>query len=634
MCGINGFVTLNKSNQQKLVTEMTRMNDLIVHRGPDDDGVFVEDGDDFSLALGMRRLAIIDLHSGKQPIFSDNRQLVIVFNGEIYNYPVLREELQKEGVVFNTQSDTEVILKLYEQEGEASFKKLDGMFAFSIYDKKKNKIFIARDFFGEKPLYYTQLDNQFIWGSELKSVINKLGRKPTISIDGLNLFFRLTYTPAPYTIYEDIFKLEPNHYLIYDLKKRSLESHIIDQEVVPEQKNKISLTDARKEVKNLMYQSVASRSIADVGIGTFLSGGVDSSIVSLCLSQYKSEPIDTFSIGFEKKSYDETDKSRIVANLINSNHHEFIIGEKDLEKNIDEILLNFDEPFADSSSLPTYLVSNKTSDYVKVALTGDGGDEVFGGYNKYYMGKMNQRYTGIIPKKLHNLVLKVTSPLLRDSDDKRGHRYRIDRLLNSIDYNNQYYWDIISLGYTKNTLHRYLPSTHLNNNIFNRYIDKTKIESPTTLTDFRIIDKNISLEGDMLVKVDRTSMLNSLECRAPFLNKKIWNYANSLPEKYLLNGWDKKFILKEAFKDQFPKGFLDISKSGFGVPVGDWLRSTLRKELESYTESNKLATQQIFNVDEVQKLVSNHLSGTADNTFKVWTFYCFQKWYFNTYLTL
>jgi len=634
MCGINGFIALEKSDPKNLAAEIALMNDLIVHRGPDDDGVFIEDGDDFGLALGMRRLSIIDLHSGKQPIFSDDKQLVIVFNGEIYNYPELRKELQQNGTVFSTQSDTEVILKLYEQEGEASFKKLDGMFAFSIYDKKKNKVYIARDFFGEKPLYYTQDNTHFIWGSELKSVINKLGRKPAISSDGLNLYFRLTYTPAPYTIYEDIFKLEPNHYLIYDLNNKSLTSHAIEQEVVPEQKSNITLADAKKEVKNLVYESVASRSIADVGIGTFLSGGVDSSIVSLCLSQYKSDPIDTFSIGFEKKSYDETDKSRIVADQINSKHHEFIIGEKDLEKNVNEILLNFDEPFADSSSLPTYMVSKKTSDYVKVALTGDGGDEVFGGYNKYYMGKMNQRYAGIVPKKLHGLILKAAKPLLRDSDDKRGNRYKIDRLLNSIDYDNEYYWDIISLGYTKNSLHRYLLPTYLNNHVFDQYIDKTKIEKPSSLTDFRIIDKNISLEGDMLVKVDRTSMMNSLECRAPFLNKKIWNYANKLPEKYLMNGWDKKFILKEAFKDQFPEGFLDKSKSGFGVPVGDWLRSSLRDELESYTTANKLAVQQIFNVDEMQKLVSNHLSGIADNTFKVWTFYCFQKWYYNTYLAL
>lgn len=632
MCGINGFITLEKKDPQDLVPEINYMNDLIFHRGPDDDGVFVEQAEGFAVALGMRRLSIIDLHSGKQPIFSDDKELVIVFNGEIYNYRDLKEHLQKQGVNFRTSSDTEVILKMYENEGEASFGKLDGMFAFSIYDKRKNKVFIVRDFFGEKPLYYTQTDNMFIWGSELKAVIYKLQKKPSISVEGLNLFFRLTYTPAPYTIYDGIFKLEPNHYLVYDLDKKNYSKHAVDEELIPEQKSKIGLEQAKKEVKDLVFQSVVSRSVADVPIGTFLSGGVDSSIVSLCLAQYKSNPIDTFSIGFEKKSYDETDKSRVVAKQINSKHHEFIIGEKDIEKNLDEILLNFDEPFADSSSLPTYIVSNKTADFVKVALTGDGGDEVFGGYNKYYIGKMNKKYTRIVPRIAHNLLLKSSSLFLRDSNDKRGTRYKIDRFLNSIDYDGQYYWDIISLGYTKNSLHRYLLPSYLKSDIFDWYIDKTKIDRPSSITDFRVIDRNISLEGDMLVKVDRTSMLNSLECRAPFLNKKIWDYANQLPENYLMNGWDKKFILKEAFKDQFPEGFLDKSKSGFGVPVGDWLRSSLKKELQGYTEKNKLLAQQIFDVEEIQQLVSNHISGKADNTFKVWTFYCFQKWYFNNYL--
>lgn len=634
MCGINGFIFKEKTDNSYLTNNINNMNNLIHHRGPDDDGIFTEVRNGYGITMGMRRLSIIDLHSGKQPIFSEDKQITIVFNGEIYNFLDLKRELLQKGVVFNTNSDTEVILKLYEIEGVSSFKKLDGMFAFSIYDKRKKKIFITRDFFGEKPLYYSNINNQFIWGSELKSIIHKLKSKPKINIKGLNLYFRLTYIPAPYTIYENIHKLEPNHYITYNLIEQEFSIDKIHETTVNNKKSAPTFKEAKKKVKEIVYESVSSRSISDVPLGTFLSGGVDSSVVSLCLAQEKTSPIETFSIGFEKKSFDETDKSRVVAKQIGSNHHEFIIGEKDLQKNIDEILLNFDEPFADSSSLPTYLVSNKTRDYVKVALTGDGGDEMFGGYNKYYMGKMNSNYTKIIPEAVHNVMSKMIMPFLKVSSDNRGIRFKSKRLLNSFNYNGQFYWDIISLGFTKNGLHNYLLGQYVDNELFDWYANKTGISRPKSLNDFRSIDKQISLEGDMLVKVDRTSMLNSLECRAPFLNKKIWDYSNSLPENFLMKGWNKKYILKEAFKDQFPNGFLEKSKNGFGVPVGDWLRSSLRAELENYAIEKNLVSQNIFQVNQIRELIQNHLSGKSDNTFQVWTFYCFQKWYFNTYQLL
>ncbi|SFT14166.1 asparagine synthase (glutamine-hydrolysing) [Zhouia amylolytica] len=632
MCGINGFIELNTASKD-YVALINSMNDLIIHRGPDDDGIYIHKNSDQVIGMGMRRLSIIDLHTGSQPIHSDDHNCTIVFNGEIYNFLELRHQLKDVGISFNTTSDTEVILKLYEYYGEDSFKLLDGMFAFSIHDKKKNKIFIARDFFGEKPLYYTKTAEGLIWSSELKSLVKILPEKPAISKTGLELFFRLTYIPAPFTIYQQINKLESNHYICFDLNNNTIEVRPISRPPrIP--KNDISFKDAKLKTRELVYDSVISRSVSDVPIGTFLSGGVDSSIVSLCLSKYKSTPIDTFSIGFEKKSYDETDKSQTVAKLIGSHHHEFIINEKDLQEDVHRILLNFDEPFADSSSLPTFMVSKKTSDYVKVALTGDGGDELFGGYNKYYMGKLNKRYTQIIPEKIHSRLLSATAPLLNDKDDSRGIKYKMKRLLNSVDYSDAFYWDIISLGYTANTIHQYLKPSYLSEELFEQFKTHSGIQKPTTLTDYRIIDKHVSLEGDMLVKVDRTSMLNSLECRAPFLNKTLWEYTHSLPESFLMKGWNKKYILKEAFKDDFPKGFLDKSKSGFGVPVGDWLRKSLKNELLSYAEDSQLKTQNIFNTRAIQELVHDHVDSKADNTFKVWTFYCFQKWYYNTYLKL
>ena len=631
MCGINGFIAQSSVDESKMKTILEQMNNLIIHRGPDEDGVYTHSNEHVSIGMAMRRLSIIDLSTGQQPMHTENKDASIVFNGEIYNFLKLKQDLEKEGVIFNTSSDTEVILKLYERKGIAGFKELDGMYAFSIHDKKNNKVIITRDFFGEKPLYYTKTNGVFYWASELKSIIKCLDSKPEINRKGLNLFLRLTYIPAPFTIYEGIHKLEPNSFIEIDLDSGN---HIIQSihDIEEPIQSELSFDEAKQKVKEMVTESVESRSISDVPLGTFLSGGVDSSIVSLCLADMMETKIETFSIGFDKKSFDETDKSRLVANQIKSNHHEFIVNESDLINNIDDILLNFDEPFADSSALPTYLVSNKTRSHVTVALTGDGGDEVFGGYNKYYMGKINNKYTNLVPKVIHDQLKKMAPALLKTKDDKRGKRYQANKLLEAISYDDSYYWDIISLGFDQGDINELLLDNNQEKRLFDYYKKKTNISAPRTLNDFRTIDRHMSLEGDMLVKVDRTSMLNSLECRAPFLNRKIFNFTMTLPEDYLMNKWSKKHILKKAFEDRFPAGFLEKSKQGFGVPVGDWLRAGMKNELMSFIDSNYLNSQGIFNTEKVTELVINHVEGKKDNTFKVWTFFCFQKWYLNTYL--
>ncbi|MFD2823594.1 asparagine synthase (glutamine-hydrolyzing) [Lacinutrix iliipiscaria] len=627
MCGINGIISTTKDLDAVSKT-LQKMNQLIWHRGPDENGFYTKTHHQSMVGMAMQRLSIIDLSTGKQPIYNDDESIVIVFNGEIYNYQILKKQLENEGVTFITKSDTEVILKLYETKGESSFALLDGMFAFSIYDKNRNKVFITRDFFGEKPLYYHKSEKEFFWASELKSIINNLETKPEISKEGLNLYFKLTYTPAPFTIYKDVFKLEANHYIEYDLTDNTFNIHQINS--VKNEKQDLSFNDAKVKLHDLMMQSIESRSISDVPLGTFLSGGVDSSIVSLGLSQLTNQKIDTFSIGFDKASFDETDKSKLVAKLINSNHHEFIISEKDLETHIHEILINFDEPFADSSALPTYIVAKKTRDFVKVALTGDGGDEVFGGYNKYYIGKLNSKYTSVVPEFLHNSTKSILNKVLSTKDDNRGKRFKLKKFVNAINYNNEHYWNIISLGYS-NDIDKLLKPSMLQHDVFEFYKKQSNIKQPKTVHDYREIDRHMSLEGDMLVKVDRTSMLNSLECRAPFLNKTLWEFSNSLPEDYLLKSYNKKHILKEAFKHEFPEDFLEKSKKGFVVPVGDWLRSGLKQELESYIDTKFLETQNLFDIDYIKQLVSHHLSGKEDNSYKVWTYYTFQKWYTNVY---
>jgi len=628
MCGINGFITNNKSGVFSIENILETMNKAILHRGPDQDGFVIDKKPHCFIGMAMRRLSVIDLNQGKQPIYTEDESKVIVFNGEIYNFQSLRSELEQKGIPFKTKSDTEVVLKLYETYGVASFAMLDGMFAFSIYDKILDKIFIARDFFGEKPLFYTKNNGSFIWASELKSIIKILPSKPGIDFEALNLFLQLTYIPAPFTIYDGIHKLESNHYLEFDCINFSYEIHEIVQKF--KTYSETTKAEATKSTHDLVRESVVSRSIADVPLGTFLSGGVDSSIISLCLAQQSDTKIDTFSIGFDKKAFDETEKSRAVAKLINSYHHEFIISEKDLIPNIDEVLLNFDEPFADSSALASYIVANKTKQFVTVALTGDGGDEVFGGYNKYYMGKLNEKYTNLIRYSVHKHFGSVLGNLLHTKDDNRGYRFKMNRLLKAINYEGDFYYNIISLGFQENEISAVLKANSYHKNPLSYY--KNIVGSRNkNLTDFRNIDKLLSLEGDMLVKVDRTSMLSSLECRAPFLNKEIWNFTRQLPENYLLNGWDKKYILKESFHHYFPKDFLNKSKKGFEVPVGDWLRTTLKNELLSYIDIAFLEKQNIFQYETVSSLVNNHIQGKIDNTFRVWTLFCFQKWYRQTY---
>jgi asparagine synthase (glutamine-hydrolysing) len=623
VCGVNGIYKSKPTIGFDSLDVIRQMNDKIKHRGPDDEGFYNFNSEYYHLALGMRRLAIIDLEGGKQPIITDDTKIVLVFNGEIYNFKELKAELINSGVQFKTNSDSEVILKLYEKEGVSSFSKLDGMFVFSIYDRNIDKIYIVRDFFGEKPLYYSNRNNQFVWASELKSLLAIEDKKLEINKQGFSLFFQLTYIPAPFTIFDGVYKLESNHYLELNCLTSEYSSIEIDRN-----SHRFELEtkkDAIRYTEELVRRSVISRSISDVPIATFLSGGVDSSIISLCLSNQQEQRIDTFSIGFKNRLYDESEKARVVAKMIKSNHHEFIVSEKDILKDIDKILNNFDEPFADSSALVSFVIANETSDSVKVALVGDGGDEVFAGYNKYYMGRVNRLYTSIVSEGVHKFSFEFLKRVLNLKKDSRGFKFKLNKFLKSVDYSNEYYFNIISLGFSHIDLNSIFLPIYQSDGL--EYFKSKFIIKDNSITDYRSVDKVISLEGDMLVKVDRTSMLSSLECRAPFLNKELWDFVCQLPDNYLINGWDKKHILKEAFKKYFPEGFLDKKKKGFEVPVGDWLRSGLRTELLGYIEINFIQSQGIFNFENVSNLVHRHLEKIEDNTFKVWTFFCFQKWY-------
>jgi asparagine synthase (glutamine-hydrolysing) len=635
MCGINGFIRNTDSNSVDLIECIKLMNSEIIHRGPNDSGLFVSPNG--KLALGMQRLSIIDLNSGGQPMYSSDKKIVIVFNGEIYNFLDLRQELISfHDVSFSTNSDTEVILKGYEIFGVDYFSNINGMFSIAIYDRRINKLIIVRDRTGEKPLYYWSKNGYFVFCSELKSLkkfwnLHSID-KPSISQIALNLYLSLTYIPSPYSIYEGVLKLEPGCYLEIETESLSFE---IKQfwNILPLEKETITnYSLAKSMLKDLVYDSVDKRMISDVPYGAFLSGGVDSSIIVSVMADLKpNEVIKTFSIISNNKNFDESERSYSVAKHCKTEHYPIVLDLNDIQENINSVILNYDEPFADSSALPSYFVSKVTKEKVTVALTGDGGDEVFGGYNRYKMAHYSNLYNKFIPGFLHDNIIKPLVSQHQLKRDSRGFIFKAKKFVNAFsdsEYDNLI--NIMSLGFERKSLNEYLKlewRTDKDKDFFADYY--SKIDKLTSLQKSRYLDLKICLEGDMLTKVDRASMMSSLECRPPFLDHRLIEFSYQLPDNFLISKGVTKKILKETFEDMLPKGLFSLSKSGFGVPIGDWLRDNLKIELIELSTTDILESQGIFCVHEIQTLVNNHIKGISDNTFKVWTFYCFQKWYIN-----
>ena len=627
MCGINGL--LYRQDTPQIKENITRMNGLIEHRGPDSEGVYLTQ----RIAMGMRRLSIIDLSTGDQPIYNDDKQIVIVFNGEIYNFLDLKAELELQGTVFRTHSDTEVVLRLYEKHGYEMLDKLNGMFAFSIHDKRNDTVFIARDRFGEKPLYYHLDEARIVWASELKSIANFFPEVKKMSKDALSLYFALTYIPAPYCIYQDVFKLLPGHYLIIDTNSLKIKStKYWDIDTKPVVKQPVSYEDAKKEIRELMFESVQKRMIADVPLGVFLSGGVDSTIVAAIMAKQTDRKIKTFSVGYANKRYDESDRARQIAEHIGSDHHDYILDYKEIFNKIDEIVTNYDEPYADSSCLPTWFVSSKTVKHVKVALTGDGGDEVFGGYNKYTLPHYRKRFQKLVPKFARPLIAGTLGSKLFEKGDSKSLFAKITKVASSL--NEELipgHLNVIALGFKQHELDVLLNKEAVNYKSLLYPLFFNLTPATDELKTLRYIDKQISLEGDMLAKVDRASMLCSLECRAPFLDHRLMEYTYQLPDDYLLNNGNKKRILKDTFEDLLPKGFFNAPKSGFEIPVGQWFREDLKDDLLQTLSDAALLKTGLFNLNYIKKLITEHLSKKANNARQLWTLYCFQKWY-NCYM--
>jgi asparagine synthase (glutamine-hydrolysing) len=630
MCGINGIV--RKKISLTLSSDIHKMNNLIIHRGPDDEGVYLSDD---KVALGMRRLSIIDLTYGKQPIFNEDKSKVIVFNGEIYNYKDLQLKLISKGYKLKTNSDTEVVLALYELYGEECVEYLNGMFAFAIYDQSKSLLFIARDRFGEKPLYYYHSEEELVFASELKSLVFLDSSFKKISNTALQLYFSLSYIPAPHTIYDNIYKLEPATKLVINTDTLELVKNKYWDIKIDEKKSEdltINYNLAKKKVTDLVFDSVERRMVSDVPIGVFLSGGVDSAIVASVMSKLRDSKIQTFTIGLDDKRYDESSRALKIANHINSDHIHCPLNYDKILHDIDEVILNFDEPFADPSSLPTYFVSKHTSKFVKVALTGDGGDEVFGGYNKYLIQTTGKHLRPYIPLKS---IKSFFNNSYFNNLDSKSRIVKLQKFFNSLDANSMSsHLNIIQLAFRNEELNEILNTDKFLE--IRKALLSTIEPIPRSINSdlqiARYIDFKVSLEGDLLPKVDRTSMLASLECRAPFLDHRLVDLSFSLPDKFLIKGNNKKRILKEAFEWAVPKNYFNSPKSGFEIPIGRWFRNELKSDLINYLSEDYLKTHGLINVEYTRVILNEHLSGSYDHSWKIWTIYCFQKWYFEIYL--
>ena len=621
MCGINGFAFFQNSEKDRNEKLINEMNGRIYHRGPDDNGNYA----DSHMAIGMTRLSIIDLSTGEQPITNEDGTLKIVFNGEIYNYREIRKTLLEKGHIFQTESDTEVVLHAFEEFGKDCTNVLKGMFAFAIYNLVDGSLFLARDRIGEKPLYYTKTENVFIFASELKSILATDLIEKRINKTAFAQYLMLTYIPAPLTILENVYKLPAAYYMTV-LATGEIETAQY-WDVVYNEKDKITDYDeCKRMLRKSLFDAVEHCMVSDVPIGAFLSGGIDSTIITGIMSSISDAPVNTFTIGFRDKNYDESDRAALASKQHRTNHHVYYIDYKNMLDNIDRLLANMDEPFADSSLIPTYTVSQLARQEVKVVLTGDAGDELFAGYEKYLIGYYSDLYNklprlvrkGVIEPAVH--VLPANHPLVRKAN-KVIENSRADIFAQRR--------NLMCLGAKYDTINRLLrydgcDALDFIRAYYDRYADSACEVDRTLYTDLKVV-----LEGDMLFKVDRASMLASLETRVPVLYPDVVELAAKIPANFKIKAGNKKIILKDTFSDLIPEKLLTAPKKGFSVPMADWLKHELREELTAVLDPVVLEKQGLLNPDYVQLLLQEHLSGKRNHNGILWAIYVFEKWYAN-----
>lgn len=623
MCGINGMYQLKgkRFHARTMAAVVHSMNEQIVYRGPDHEGSYSDE----TCAVGMRRLSIIDLAEGNQPIWNNENTKTIVFNGEIYNYQELRASLIKEGCKFRTNSDTEVVLQGFEKYGVNFFQKMTGMFALAIYDITEKKLILARDRAGEKPLYYTEQNDIFLFASEVKSILTTGLTDRKINKKALCQYFQLSYIPAPLSIFDGIYKLLPGHYL--EIGKEGILACRQYWDVKYDKKDLIMDYGQCKELlRQAVFRSVERCMKADVPVGTFLSGGIDSGTIAGVMAEISDKPIKTFTIGFEDKRYDESNLAALAASRYRTEHHSKKISFDDALSEIPNVVESMDEPFADSSSIATYILSKYAGQYVKVVLTGDAGDELFAGYSRYKIGYYSELYKKIPAPIQKYVVDNLVSRLPNTSKLSRKARKVIDNGKLNIFAQRK---NLMCLAFKENELINLLEdevyiqeSLKLIDEYYYQYSEQADEIACALYTDFKL-----DLEGDMLTKVDRMSMLCSLETRVPFLSEEIIELAARIPSTYKTTKSTLKKILKESFMDIVPQEILKAPKSGFEVPISAWIKTAFKEDLLCSFSKEKIEKQGIFSYSYLKSIVDEHMNGKRNRGNEIWAVYMFEKWY-------
>ncbi|MDY6903900.1 MAG: asparagine synthase (glutamine-hydrolyzing) [Thermodesulfobacteriota bacterium] len=614
MCGITGIVNFDESTPASEAV-LQKMCDVIHHRGPDEGGIWVH----HNIGIGMRRLKIIDLVSGSQPMHNEDQTVWIVFNGEIYNFKELRRELIDQKHTFATKSDTETILHLYEEHGKDCVNYLRGMFAFAIYDLKQKSLFIARDRLGIKPLFYTATNQSLLFGSEIKCLLEHPQAERSIHYPALVTYFAYGYVPDPDCLFANIKKLPPGHTLTVKNGRIAIEQYwdvnFNHREVHDE-------PYYMEQILANLNEAVRMRLVSDVPLGAFLSGGVDSSMVVALMAQNMGEPVKTFSIGFENQSYNELAYAREVARMYGTDHHEEIV-KPDAEDVLEELIHQFDEPFADSSAIPTYYVSRMTRQHVTVSLSGDGGDELFAGYDRYLPGSLF--------KKVSRAPHWVRKALFLNLAQMLPEWFPGINILRHLSCNNhERYLRSISKG---------VSSTH--STIFSDAL-KEKIASTdpgpvmtdllckfpdlNILTQQQYLDLKTYLPGDILTKVDRMSMLVSLEARVPFLDHKVVEFAATIPPHLLVQKNDPKYLLKKTAEKLLPQKIIYRPKMGFAVPIADWLRNEWEELSKEMVLSDQSYVKSFFDENFVQRIFAEHKSRRRNHDYLLWTLMVLEMW--------
>lgn len=615
MCGITGILHFEKARGVSS-EQLKRMTDVMDYRGPDAEGFFVNG----NIGLGHRRLSIIDLAYGAQPMFSDDRSLVAVLNGEIYNYIELREELVKKGYRFSTSSDTEVLIKAYEEWGTACQEKLNGMWAFAIWDAKKERLFLSRDRIGEKPLQYALYDNSLVFGSEIKSLFSYgIHKEPLLEFLEIYAVFKMV--PAPYSFFKHIKKLMPGHYLLADTSGVR-EHRYWDLPAIDEDRMNSNAKEVNETFEHLFEDSIRIRMRCDVPFGAFLSGGLDSASIVASMSRYSKHPVNTFTIGYQENEFDESHLAALVAKKFGTNHQLGAVQADDFDRTLERIVHHYDEPFGDSSAIPTGYVSKFAAEKVKMVLTGDGGDEVLSGYSSYQGVKFAQKYQKLPPfvQRFLPQALGATSKIV-----KGKYRYTLNRynhLLNtsSQDFNYRLIDKQAKPGLS--TL-RNLINPSLKMISVNDYISGL-MSGCSYKDDFykqMYLNFKFDLPNDYLVKVDRMSMAYSLETRLPFLDHRLIEFMAGVDKDLKMKGWERKSILKNTIAKKLPPELLKASKKGFRVPVREWFRSAeLQGKLKAVADR-----ETVFRKEAMTHLINDNTTGKADHGNLLWSMMVLDK---------